>query len=453
MDVLNHTPPMRSVTTTPDAPWRENLVSLGTPRSDGGTLSPLRVSGPSGPPLLGFGGCFNELGARALFSLPETARHTVLDALFGASGCAFNFCRLPIGASDYALSWYSLADTPEDYALEHFSLARDRELLLPYVHAARALRPDLRLFVSPWSPPEWMKQPRRYNGGRLRPESRVHAAYAEYLLRAVLAYQAEGLDIAQLHVQNEPNSDQKFPSCLWTGAEMRDFIRDHLGPLFDAAGHPCEIWAGTLERGALQGWLPDQLESDSYHNWLHTILSDPAARAYIKGAGYQWAGKGALPQTRAEWPDLPLIQTEGECGDGRNAWSYAFYTFDLVWWYLHHGASAYIYWNMILPPGGESTWGWKQNTLVTIDAPTATITYNPEFYVMKHLAHFVRPGARALPLAGARAGFSLAFANPDGSRVLALANPAPHPVCFDLAIPDFTGPLTLPPRSITTLMR
>lgn len=443
---------MRSVTTTPAQAWRENIVSLDAHTPDSRIdLPTLRVDGPPGPPLLGFGGCFNELGARALFRLPEERRRPVLDALFGDSGCAFNFCRMPIGASDYALSWYSLADEPEDHALRSFSLARDRELLLPYVHAARALRPDLRLFISPWSPPAWMKEQQRYNGSRLRADPRVHATYADYLLRSVQSYRAEGLDIAQLHVQNEPNSDQKFPSCLWTGAQMRDFIRDHLGPRFAAAGEPCEIWAGTLERGALQGWLPDQLESDSYHNWLHTILADPKARAYVKGAGYQWAGKGALPQTRAEWPELPLIQTEGECGDGRNAWSYAFYVFDLMWWYFRHGCSAYVYWNMILPPGGESTWGWKQNSMISIDESSGDVTFNPEFHVMKHLAHFVRPGARHLPLSGSRAGFTLAFQNPDGGRILVLANPSAAPVTLACAPSLVSGSLTLPARSISTL--
>jgi glucosylceramidase len=444
-------PSVHSVTTTPDAPWRENRVTL-EPAAGHSSTPPLHLSGSHGPPLLGFGGCFNELGARPLFALPDAARAAVLEALFGDSGCAFSFCRLPIGASDFALSWYSLADTPEDFALDGFSLARDRQLLLPYAQAARAVRPDLRLFVSPWSPPEWMKQPRRYNGGHLRREFRIHETYAEYLLRAVLAYRAEGLDVVQLHVQNEPNSDQKFPSCVWTGAEMRDFIRDHLGPRFAAAGNPCEIWAGTLERGALQGWLPDQLDGDCYHSWLHTILADPAARGFVQGAGYQWAGKGALPQTRAEWPDLPIIQTEGECGDGRNTWSYAFYTFDLLWWYLRHEASAYVCWNMILPPGGESTWGWKQNSLLTIDERDHSIRYQPEFYVMKHVAHFVRPGACVLPLTGGHAGFSLAFANPDGSLVLVLANRSPQPVTFRLDLPGFVGSAELPAHSLTTLV-
>ena len=441
---------MRSVVTTASAPWQTAPGCTATLTDARTAANPLRLGGPAAQSVLGFGGCFNELGARELFRLPATSRAAVLDALFADSGCAFDFCRFPLGASDYALSWYSLNDTPGDLAMAHFSLARDRELLLPYLHAAQSVRPGLRFFASPWSPPAWMKEHERYNGSRLRADPAVLSAYADYLLRAVRAFRAEGVSISQLHVQNEPNSDQKFPSCLWTGASMRDFIRDHLGPRFAAAGESCELWAGTLERGALLGWQPDQIESDSYHNWLHTILADPAARAFVKGVGYQWAGKGALAQTRAEWPDLPVIQTEGECGDGKNAWSYAFYVFDLLWQYFNHGASAYVYWNMILPPGGESTWGWKQNAMITADGATGEVTYNPEFYVMKHLAHFVRPGARFLPLRGNQAGFTLAFQNPDGRHVLAFANPSSEPAALDLDLPFLRTHLTLQPRSLTT---
>ena len=437
---------MKCVISTAEGVWRETKPV--TAKALGGNL--LQIAGPAGPPLLGFGGCFNELGARELFKLGEEGKREVVNALFGDDGCAFDFCRLPIGASDYALDWYSHADTPDDYAMEGFSIDRDHRLLLPYVRAAQAIRPGLRLFASPWSPPAWMKERARYNGSRLRSEPRVQAAYADYLLKFVKAYRNEGVEIGQLHVQNEPNSDQKFPSCLWTGASMRDFIRDHLGPRFEAAGERCEIWAGTIERGLLLGWQPESLEGDCYHNWLHTLLSDREVRRVVKGVGYQWNGKGALAQTRANWPELPIIQTENECGDGRNSWSYAFYVFDLMWHYFNQGCRAYAYWNMILAPGGESTWGWKQNTMITVDGATGAITYNPEYYVMKHLAHFVRPGARCLPLRGDQAALSLLFQNEDGSRVLVVANPLAFSLDAEIALDGFEGRIEIGARSIAT---
>lgn len=194
------------------------------------------------------------------------------------------------------------------------------------------------------SPPAWMKRPRVYNSGMLRWEPEILDAYALYLLRFVQAYQAEGLPVHQLHVQNEPNSEQKFPSCVWTGERMRDFIRDYLGPHFREDCVACEIWAGTIER-------PD------YDAWAHTILLDPRARSFVSGVGYQWAGKGAVQRTHQSWPALRLLQTECECGDGTNTWDYAHYVFTLLHHYLSNGANGFVYWNMVLPPGGRSTWG------------------------------------------------------------------------------------------------
>jgi glucosylceramidase len=290
----------------------------------------------------GFGGCFNEMGWQALQTLSIDRRAQVLRDLFDpTTGCGYRLCRVPIGANDYALEWYSHNEHDGDIAMKHFSIARDQLSLIPYVRAAMAIQPDLHLFASPWSPPTWMKQPRAYNSGVLRWEPEILEAYALYLLKFVQAYHAEGLPVQQLHIQNEPNSDQKFPSCVWTGGKMRDFIRDYLGPCFREADVPCEIWAGTIER-------PD------YDAWAHTILMDPLARAFIAGVGYQWAGQGAVQRTHQSWPELRLLQTESECGNGSNTWEYAHYVFTLLHHYLNNGVNGYVYWNMVLPPGGFS---------------------------------------------------------------------------------------------------
>jgi len=397
---------VRWISTCPGSLWQQKAV-----RCVAGEEANLQLSGLRFQEIDGFGGCFNEMGAAVLGTLDEAPRKDVLGSLFGpGDGCRFNLCRLPVGASDYALEWYSHNETDGDYDMEHFSIERDRRYLIPYIKSAIALCGDLKLFASPWSPPTWMKRPRAYNYGRIVWEERNLKAYALYLLKFVQAYRKEGIRIHQLHVQNEPTADQKFPSCVWTGEKMRDFIRDYLGPLFRQCAPDCEVWLGTIN-------------SPDYDAWAHTVLSDPQARPYVSGVGYQWAGKAAVQRTHQSWPELRLLQTENECGDGRNSWEHARYVFSLMWHYLSNGVNGYVYWNMILPPGGESTWGWKQNSLITIDPRTGTVTYNPEFYLMKHFSHFVRPGAVRMGLKGPWTGDALAFQNPDGELVVVVANP------------------------------
>jgi glucosylceramidase len=97
--------------------------------------------------------------------------------------------------------------------------------------------------------------------------------------------------------------------------------------------------------------------------------------------------------------------------------------FTLLQHYLSNGVNGYVYWNMVLPPGGRSTWGWAQNSMITVDATREPVTYNPEFYVMKHLAHFVVPGSVRLDLQGPWSGNALAFQTPARSTVVVCANP------------------------------
>ena len=85
------------------------------------------------------------------------------------------------------------------------------------------------MFGSPWSPPIWMKTKPAYNFGTIRMEDKVLRAYASYFVKFVEAYAKEGVPVRQVHVQNEPMADQKFPSCKWTGEDMRDFIKGYLG--------------------------------------------------------------------------------------------------------------------------------------------------------------------------------------------------------------------------------
>jgi len=388
----------------------------------------------------GFGGCFNELGWIALGALAEADRSLVLGQLFDPTGdCRFTMARLPIGASDYAAQWYSHNEHVGDLAMEKFCIERDREFLLPYIQSAKAIQPDLTLMASPWSPPTWMKNPQAYNHGILIWKQEILEAYALYFAKFIEAYRGEGLRIHQIHVQNEPDSDQKFPSCLWTGEKMRDFIRDYLGPLFRKHALDTEIWLGTVERA-------------DFNKWAHTVLSDPAARAFISGVGYQWAGQGAVQRTHESWPDMRIIQTENECGDGENTWEYAFYVFDLFQHYITNGVNAYMYWNMVLAPKGRSTWGWKQNSMITVDPDTRHVAYNPEFFVMKHFSRYIQPGARRVVLKGPWTGNAVAFENPDRSTTLVIKNPSTASSGLRVFLAGSTQEFDLPPLSISTIL-
>ena len=175
-------------------------------------------------------------------------------------------------------------------------------------------------------------------------------------------------------------------------------------------------------------------------------MQDEKARKYIKGVGYQWAGKFALPQTRDDYPELELIQTESECGNGKNSYNQMMDIFGLMRHYFRFGASAYVYWNLALQKDQPSTWGWKQNSLISVNGNE--FTYTPEFYMMKHLAKFVKRGARYLETKGEFSSSCISFKNPDGQIVVAAYNPYP----FEKIVTIGEKSYLLPPRSVNTII-
>ncbi|WP_342477236.1 glycoside hydrolase family 30 beta sandwich domain-containing protein [Paenibacillus sp. FSL H7-0350] len=406
-------------TSSEQAQW---VARKAPEQAPAGTIPNLTITPDSYQTLEGFGGCFNELGYEAMSVLPEEERAKLMHALFHPQGeQRLSICRLPIGASDYALEWYSHNETDGDYAMEHFSIERDRKYLIPYIKEALALNPELKLFASPWSPPTWMKFPKAYNYGTLRWEPEILAAYALYFVKFVQAYREEGITIHQVHVQNEVVADQKFPSCVWTGEQLREFIRDYLGPAFEAHGLDTEIWLGTINAPDPWEELIKQKTSD-YDAYAGVVLSDPEAYKYVKGVGYQWAGKYAIQRTVQSYPELRYMQTENECGDGQNTWFYAKYVYNLYQHYFSNGVNAYIYWNMVLAPHGRSTWGWEQNSMLTVDPATRLPVANPEYYVMKHFSRFAMPGSVRAGLIGPWSGHATAFRTPAGALTLVIAN-------------------------------
>ena len=323
----------------------------------------------------------------------------------------------------------------------------------PAIQAAKAVNPSLRIWASPWSPPEWMKVNRHYasrtapfNGlpkDRETPEGTdafilepaYLQAYAQYFGKFIDAYKAEGIDIFMVMPQNEPNSDQIFPSCTWTPEGLVAFLK-YLEP--EMASRHVDVYLGTMERADPDLW--------------DRILTDPDVGPSIKGMGFQWAGKDALPELHRRHPLLPCYQTEQECGDGRNDWRGAMHSWDLMKHYFGNGVQSYFYWNTSLLDGGISTWMWRQNSLVVVDKEKGTYRYSPEYYVLKHASHYVQPGARVLTLGGTYSDV-LGFLNPDGRTVLLLANQGDAPKTVSLeGLPGRPRAVTLPAGSINTLV-
>jgi glucosylceramidase len=441
------------MTTTKDNPWHHHRdLSPRDAKECSLNISTKNVR----QAIEGFGGCFNELGWRALQSLSKESRQQILKDLFDPTeGVGFSLCRMPVAANDYSLEWYSYDETPDDFELEHFSIEHDTRYLIPYIKSALQYNPSLRLWASPWSPPSWMKtnnsyacqSSEKYNtlareqSGRemhtlFRMEGKYLEVYALYFSKFIKAYAEHGISVSSVHVQNEPNSCQIFPSCIWEPKDLALFIGRYLGPTFQKEKIPASIWLGTIERPQ-----PERVTD---------ILQNEDAARYIKGVGFQWAGKELIRAIHNLYPDLNLMQTETECGDGSNDWSAMVHTFNLIRHYFDSGARAYMYWNMVLADSGLSTWGWKQNSMITIGETTKKVCYNPEFYLMKHLGYFVKPGFRKLEITGQYED-AVAFLDASSKIVLILLNDSSQQKNIALNLNESLLTLSLDPWSLNTI--
>ena len=242
---------------------------------------------------------------------------------------------------------------------------------------------------------------------------------------------------------------------MWTGDELRDFIRDYLGPELERSGLDTELWLGTINAPGCDynRLIFDKWATEDYDYFANTVLSDPEARRYISGVSYQWGGKIAIQRTfESWWPELRLMQSENECGFGDNSWEYAFYVWTMLKHYISNGAESYMYWNMVLEPEGRSSWGDPQNALVTVLPESGRAQYNPDFYVMKHFSSAVERGAVRLGAAGSFAGDALLFRNPDGSLTAELFNPFERVFNVRLELDGEELTLPLEPRSVNSLI-
>jgi glucosylceramidase len=408
----------------------------------------------------GFGGSFNELGYTALQVLPKEGRKEVMEALFSEDGCDFTMCRLPLGASDYALSYYSSNDVPEDFGMRDFNIDRDRFIMIPYIKQALDIQPNLKLWASPWSPPAWMKVNEHYSarsgdwngrpqGNRMTPgaeifnnatgfkmQERYLKAYALYFSKFVQQYKAAGVPLWAIMPQNEVAYAPNWPACTWRPEDMAYFIGKFLGPKFKEDNLSTEIWLGTINAGN-----PD---------YVRTILDNKDASKYLSGVGFQWGGSKSIPTITKEYPSYKFMQTENKCGNQENNWSSLQVSWETLVHYTNSGSGSYMYWNMILDETGMSSWGWPQNSMIVIDKNTKEVTYNDEFYLFKHLSHFVKPGDNLLK--SSKGKNHIAYKSKDGSTVILVNNPNKENKTIKIKVGSKTVLAKLKATSINTIL-
>ncbi len=346
--------------------------------------------------------------AATFFKMDSEAQSAILKAYFDPQdGLGYTLCRTHINSCDFSLGNYAYDEVDGDVDLAHFSIERDHRTLIPLIRAAlQVAGGPIKLFASPWSPPAWMKTNGQMNfGGKLKPEYR--AAWALYYARYVRAYAEEGIPIWGVSVQNEPEATQTWDSCLYTGEEERDFVRDFLGPMLKAQG-----------LGHLRVIIWDH-NRDRMYERAKAVLDDPHAAQYVWGTGFHWyVGDNFdnVQRVHDAFPDKALLFTEGcqEGGPHLNDWSVAERYARSIINDLNRWTVGWVDWNLVLDEqGGPNHVGNYCSAPIIADTQVcslAGVTFNPSYYAIGHFARFIRradagcAGSDRLPRPGRPAG-------------------------------------------------
>lgn len=402
---------------------------------------------------VGIGGALTDASAETFAKLPADKQAELLRAYFDPTkGIGYSFARTNLNSCDFSSDMYTYV-TEGDKELKTFNLAHDERFKIPFIKKAQAAAGGrLPLFVSPWSPPAWMKDNNNMlQGGHLKPE--FYEAWANYYVKFIQGYEKLGVPIWGLSVQNEPMAKQTWESCIYTAEEERDFIKNHLGPTLKKNG---------LGDKKLIAWDHNR---DLLYQRAATYLDDPQTAQYIWGIGFHWyeiwnGGRQYenVKRVAEVFPDKKLLLTEA-CN-----YPFSWKTFDEWHWgeqygenMIHdfnNGAVAWTDWNVLLDEtGGPNHVGNFCFAPVHAKTDKGSLHYMNSYYYIGHFSKFIRPGARRIISSSNRAQLlTTAFINPDGKVAVVVMNPTKEKIAFRMYVGTQAVETVSLPRSIATLL-
>lgn len=410
--------------------------------------------------ITGFGGSFTESSAYVLNKLSPANRNKVMKAYFSEEGANYSLTRTHIGSCDFSLKQYAYAMIDGDKNLESFSIDEDKNDIIPMILDAKSISKEgFNIIASPWTAPPWMKDNKKWIGGKLLPEYK--GTWALYYSKYIDAYKKEGIDIWGLTVINEPHGNgNNWESMLFSPDEMTSFVQNHLGPTLEANGKAnVKILGYDQNRAGLK-------------EWVDAMYKDEKTSKYYAGTAIHWYEStydffpDALQFAHNKAPNKYLIQTEA-CVDSEvphwndDAWYWSKEATDWGWdWasekdkHLHpkyapvnryatdiigclnNWVDGWVDWNMVLDKQGGPNWFKNWCTApVIVDIEKDEVYFTPLYYTMAHFSKYMRPGAVRI---GCKIDnkdlMSTAVKNPDGSIALIIFNPTEQKQSIEINI-------------------
>lgn len=403
---------------------------------------------------VGIGGAITDASAEVFAKLPKSKQEELLQAYYSTdNGIGYTLMRTNIHSCDFSSESYTYV-AEGDKELKTFDIAHDFKYRIPMIKSAMEVaNHKVDLFVSPWSPPAFMKSNKSMlKGGKLLPEYRE--SWANYYVKFINAYEKAGIPIWGLTIQNEPMATQRWESCIYTATEERDFLRDYLGPALEKNG---------LSNKKVIVWDHNR---DLMNQRAEEILADPGAAKYVWGVGFHWYENwsGGEPmfenvqKVQDDFPDTHLVFTEG-CNESFNKKKYEYWPNaerygESMINDFNHGTVAWTDWNILLDEtGGPNHVGNLCFAPIHADTKKGKLIYTPSYYYLGHFSKFIKPGAKRISSAVSRSSLiSTSFINTTGEIVTVVMNKTDKELKYGIYINEKKSVFTIPPHAMQTIV-
>lgn len=391
----------------------------------------------------GFGFALTGGSALMINSLTTSKRDALLRELFASdsNSIGISYIRVSIGASDLSSTVFSYDDVPAgqtDINLDHFSIAPEQADLLPVLKAIVQINPHIKILGSPWSAPVWMKSNKKSVGGSLLPE--YYDVYARYLAKYIKAMKDEGITIDAITPQNEPLNPYNNPSMLMLATEQRDFIKNSLGPVFNASGTTTKIIVYD--------------HNCDHPEYATTILSDPAAAQYVDGSAFHlYAGDiSALTQVHNAYPAKNVYFTEQWVGGpGNFAGDLQWHTLNLIIGAPRNWSRNVLEWNLASDPSyNPHTDGGCTTCEGALTIISSAVYRNVSYYIIAQASKFVPAGSVRIASTMLSNLPNVAFLTPDGHKVMIVLNNSNSTQVFNIGFNGKYAETTLTNGAVAT---
>jgi len=402
---------------------------------------------------IGIGGAITDASAEVFAKLSEDKQEALLDAYYSSEGINYSLLRTTIHSCDFSEESYTYVEEG-DKDLKTFSVAPDEEFRIPMIKRAISKSGgELLTYVSPWSPPAFMKtNGNMLKGGKLKPE--FYESWALYYAKFIKEYEKRDIPIWGLTIQNEPMATQRWESCIYTAEEERDFLKNHLGPTLENEG---------LGDKKIIVWDHNR---DLIVNRANTILGDPEAAKYVWGMGFHWyeTWTGSEPlydnlkSVKESFPDKQLIFTEG-CNEAFDTEKYQFwpnaerYGNSMINDF-NSGTAAWTDWNILLDEnGGPNHVGNFCFAPIHADLQTGELIKTPSYYYIGHFSKFIQPGAKRISTATSRSMLeATTFQNENGQMVTVVMNSTDKEIDYKLYVGKDETTVSIPAHAMQTIL-